>query len=202
MKKFIKKSVLLAATMSMLALGACNLFAPRKAENPETPTPWNTFFINSTLTVQNLVYSYNYQQNALKFGDILSTHFTFHFAIQDVKDFGTLSYWNADNEKEMLVNLHKNLSSKNVQMILELTPLAGQPDQIAAANAWIYRSYEIHIIGQTKDISIYKGRCALFLESDNGFWKIRDWYDYRTETEDIPDPSWGQLKYYQDNLDV
>lgn len=190
--------VLMIATMSLLVLGACDLFAPRKAEDPETPTPWNTFFINSTLTVQNLVYSYNYQQNALKFGDILSTNFTFHFATQDINDYGTPTSWNSDSEKEMLVNLHENLSNKNERMVLTLTTITTQPDQVNATNAWIYRSYRLEIQNNAKEILLYQGRCAIYLESDNGFWKIKDWFDYRTESN----PSWGQLKYYQDNRNV
>ncbi|HNX01442.1 MAG TPA: hypothetical protein PKK33_08765, partial [Candidatus Cloacimonadota bacterium] len=149
-------------------------------------------------TEQNLVYSYSYQQDAIKFGDILSSNFIFHFAVQDVSDYGTPVSWNSDNEKDMLVNLHKNLSDKNVKMQLTLTSIPSQPDQINATNAWIYRTYEILITGNSKDIYIYRGRCALYMEPDNGFWKIREWNDYRTESN----PSWGLLKYYQDNTDV
>jgi hypothetical protein len=187
-----------AATISLLGLGACDLFAPRKAESPETPAPWNTYFINTSLTEQNLIFSYDYQQNAIKFGNILKDNFVFHFAVQDISDYGTPQVWNADSEKEMLVNLHKNLSNKNEKMSLDLVTIPSQPDQITATNAWIYRNYEILIVQRTKEILIYRGRCAIYLESDNGFWKIKDWYDYRTETN----PSWGQLKYYQDNQDV
>jgi hypothetical protein len=198
MKRNFRILALCIATMSLMALGACDLFSPRKAESPETPIPWNTFFINSSLTVQNLVFSYNYNQNALKFGDILSPNFTFHFAIQDVSDYNTPNTWNVDSEKEMLVNLHKNLSNKNEYMTLELTPIASQPDQATATNAWVYRNYEIRILGHAKEIYIYKGRCSLYLESDSGFWKIKNWYDYRTESNS----SWGQLKYFQDNNNV
>jgi hypothetical protein len=98
----------------------------------------------------------------------------------------------------MLVNLHKNISNKDEYMTLELITIPSQPDQETATNAWIYRNYEIHVLNQAKEINIYKGRCALYLESDNGFWKIKEWYDYRTESY----PSWGQLKYYQDNQNV
>jgi hypothetical protein len=202
MNKNMRLLVLLAATISLLLLGACDLFAPRKAEDPETPTPWNTFFINSSLTVQNLVFSYDYPQNALKYGDILSSNFAFHFAIQDVNDFGTPVSWNAESEQEMLVNLHRNLSNKDEAMQLELNTIPAQPDQVTATNAWIYRSYVISINSHSQEIPFYRGRCAIYLESDNGFWKIKDWFDYRTESNTEPNHSWGQLKYYQDNQDV
>lgn len=194
----MKKLVLFIATMSLLALGACELFAPRKAQEPVEPVDWNTFFINPALTEDNLEYSYNHHQNALKYGDILSTNFTFRFAVQDINDYGTPVSWNAENEKEMLVNLHENLSNKNEKMELILEAISDQPDQINATNAWIYRKYTILIQSEAKEILTYEGRCALYLESDNGFWKIKEWNDYRTESAH----SWGLLKYYQDNQDV
>lgn len=172
-------------------LSGCGLFNVREAEMPASPVDWNSFQTTPQKVLENLLYSYNYRENVYNYSSLFTDNFTFYFDAQDVNDFDTPSSWNKSSEIDMLMNTFQRInSSSEMQLILNTIP--GQNDNIQANQAWLYRSYELSVPHSINTIpQLFQGKLRVVLTKDqNGFWKIKEWNDYRTLTNN----TWGRMK--------
>jgi hypothetical protein len=176
----------------LLFLGGCDVFTLRDAEEPDKPPLWNSFYTTWQLALQNLEYGYEDERNLAKFSDLFMPGFRFYFAPQDVNDYNISTVWTRDSERDMLYNLH----SMSGAITVTLEPIASQNDDLSSTPIKLYRTYTV-----TRDNAgttfIYKGKAEIQMVQDNGFWRIINWYDYRSdpEPEQSLKPTWGKLKY-------
>ncbi len=184
--KFVRISILI--TVSII-ISSCGIFEPRDNEEPEQPAPWVSNPVNAEQILTNLQYSYNYSQNATNYNAIFTSDYTFHFSNQDILEHGTPETMNKLEEMDMLINLHKNLSGSNDEVVLSFYEIDSESDQINSDTAVLYRSYEIQVTsnGQT---TTYSGKAEFHLIS-TGRWFISQWYDFRSDSN----KTWGKLKY-------
>ena len=175
----------------ILILSGCNIFQPRKAEEPRPPAQWHPFTVTALMCLENLVFSYNYKQNMFNFERILSNDFVFYFDRNDVTDFSLPISWEKDAEKEMLINAHQRVEGDRA-MDLILTSIVNQPDDIGLNIAWIYRNYELFVYHDDQNISnTFAGQFQLLLERENdGLWRIMEWHDFRKDSL----WTWGRMK--------
>ena len=166
----------------IISINSCYLFQPRKAEEPVGKVEWNHFTILPYLTLENLIYSYNYSENSDRYGTILSSDFLFYFDQQDVHDYGFPVSWGKDSEIYM-----RSLVTNKTK--LELTIINDQEDVVLSEEALIYRNYSLTLLSSS---DIFAGRFALQLKrEDDGFWRIKKWEDFRNEDKE----TWGRFKY-------
>lgn len=184
--------ILIALAILLLILPGCGIFSPRDADPPEGSSPWFTFPIKWEQTYDDLQYIYLYRLNKQKAADFLSTDFIFHFASQDVTDLGYPSTWNRTAEQNMLNHFHDVMTSQGYKLQITMEPVEDQEDEISSNKVWLYRSYEIKIINaQQQVVETYAGKCRLYMEPVSSLWKIKEWWDYRTNATN----TWGKLKY-------
>jgi len=166
---------------------SCNIFHPRDSEEPSKPPEWNIITNTADRCLENLLFVYNYKQNAINYHRILSDQFTFNFDLQDVQDFGVPVVWGKQQEIEMLINLHQ-YSNKYQDIFLYLEQVPNQTDNYGATSVTFFRNYILRIDSLNKTL---KGRFQLLVEKDtDGLWRIKTWHDYRIN--DIW--TWGRLK--------
>ncbi len=174
-------------------LSGCDIFTLRESEEPDKPPLWNSFFTTTELAVENLEYSYEDERNAAKYSDLFMPNFRFHFATQDINDYNINLTWTREVERDMLYNLHNLIEEVAID---SLNPIPGQADDLNATPARLYRQYQISLThsGQT---TVYAGKMELQMVQDNGFWRILNWYDYRSDPlpQQTLKPTWGKLKY-------
>lgn len=175
----------------LLLIASCRIFEPREAEKPGKPVEWNAFPTSPEKCMENLIYSYNYRENVYQYGSLLSDEFKFYFDPQDVSDFTTPSMWYKTNEIDMLMNVYQQTGDTQ-ELNLVLSAIPGQSDNYYANNAWIYRFYELQVNHSLTNLSTdFSGKFQILLEREsNGLWKIKEWYDYRNQSE----WTWGRMK--------
>ncbi len=169
-------------------MAGCDLFKLRDTDPPADPAPWNYDYTAAGSVVANLRYCYIDVRNYVKYIGLFSHDYRFHFAAQDVNDYNINQLWDRSDERDMLNNLHNWLGGGKIDLTWQ--PIANQSDEINPADAVIYRSYVL----TTRRNNVqqeYQGRMELHLRFQDGVWKIRNWYDFRSGTL----PSWGKLKY-------
>jgi hypothetical protein len=171
-------------------LCGCDIFTLRDADPPTPPPPWHNFYTRWQDTLDNMKYGYDDKRNMVKYSDLFMTNFRFYFAPQDVNDFSITGVWGRNNERDMLYSLNNWADSVR---IAELSPIATQEDDTLSIPIRIYRKYTI-IAKHNSETRTYAGKMELQMVQDNGFWRILNWYDYRTSTPPIL-PTWGKLKY-------
>lgn len=138
--------------------------------------------------MQNLQYCYEDERNVVKYSGIFSQDYRFQFAPQDVNDYGISISWGRPQEQDMLLILHSQCDSLDLD--LELIP--GQSDDISSSLAKIYRKYTLNVYKNGNPIPVqHMGNIELHIRKDIGYWYIWKWYDYRSYTA----PTWGKLKY-------
>ena len=171
-------------TLVVLLLGSCNIFAPRKADPPDKLAEWNAFPNTPEKCLENLVFAYNYRENVFQYGSILTDNFVFYFDPQDVQDFTVPDNWFKYNEIDMLMNVYFQ-SNRTSDMKLELIKLPNQPDILHSNYAWLYREYHLYVNHLITNLNQdFYGNFQLYLEREsNGVWKIREWNDYRGQSE-------------------
>jgi hypothetical protein len=173
----------------MLLLTGCNFFTLREAEEPDKPPLWNSFYTTWQSALQNLEYSYEDARNVVKYNELFLANYRYSFSQQDINDYNITGTWTRDNERDMLYNLHNWADSVK----LELSIIPDQDDVIQANLVKLYRSYTLTIT-KGDEIRNYAGRLEIQMRTENGFWRIYSWYDYRiTGTPGLP--TWGKLKY-------
>jgi hypothetical protein len=171
-----------------LLLAGCDLFKVRESEPPTKPPLWNNYSTSWELCLQNLGYCYTDSRNAVKYSGLFTSDFSFHFAAQDVNDYGISPSWARANEQDMLLNLHS--LSDSIQLSLE--NLSGQSDDIGPSEAKIYRKYTLILFKPGKlTTEEYSGNLELQFRQSGGYWYIAKWYDYRAYSQ----PTWGKMKY-------
>jgi len=166
----------------LLITVSCRIFEPRKSEPPLSQAEWNHFPILPGQTLDNLYYAYSYAENREKYREILGEGFRFFFDSQDVQTFNLPVFW--EKEDEILV---RTLMTK-VFSDISFTPMSENDDVLLGESAVYYRNYSINYDGVS-----YQGKMTINIVRENdGFWKIKDWYDYR---ESGIVNTWGRLKY-------
>ncbi len=172
----------------LVTLTSCDLFKVRDSDPPTKPAPWNNYVTTWELGLQNLEYCFEDSRNAIKYINLFTEDYRFWFSAQDVNDFNLNPSWTSAQEQDMLLNLH----SQSDSMIVTLTALAEQPDEISAAEAKIYRKYELLRFPTGSETTIlYSGNLELHFRKSGAYWYISKWYDYRAYSH----PTWGKLKY-------
>jgi len=169
----------------------CNIFEPRKADEPDEPVGWNHIPNTPERCIENLVYAYNHRENIYQYGSVLSNQFVFHFDPQDRADFTLPASWGRANEIEMLMNAYQLLGQTQA-IHLTLLPMPNQPDRIQANTASMFRYYILHVNHSQSNLGTeFSGQMQLNLERENnGFWRIREWSDFRVQSE----WTWGRMK--------
>lgn len=186
--KLLKYSlIIIIISMSL----SCRFFDPRESEDPSKPADWNAFQVTPQKTLENLIYSYNYRENVYNYSYIFSDQFVFHFDNQDVVDFNVPQSWNRTKEIDMLMNLYQSVNQQN-SMTLSFEVIASQPDNIQVDRAWFFRNYTLRFESAINQMPReFYGKMQIYMEKDNsGFWRIKDWYDYRISNN----WTWGRLK--------
>ncbi|HPM01068.1 MAG: hypothetical protein KA886_09005 [Candidatus Cloacimonetes bacterium] len=175
----------------LIIVSGCDVFSPRDAENPEQPAAWHTFQVTPAKTLENLVYAYNYRENVYNYTNLFFDTFYFYFDNQDASDFSIPSYWTKSSEIDMLMNTWQRINPGS-SMELTLTPIPSQGDNIQTNRAWFFRTYQLTIAHSLTDIpTLFTGKFQIYMEKDNnGFWKIKEWYDYRLTSS----WTWGRMK--------
>jgi hypothetical protein len=177
---------LLYCILLILLLGGCEIFDLRDSEYPSAPPNWNSSTGTLQQLEQNLGYCYADSRNVVKYLGLFSSSYSFHFAPQDVVDYGIPATWTRSDEQDMLINLHSQAS----QITLSIEPSAVSPDEILANEARLFRTYQI-TVKNGGNLHNYTGSMELQVRRENGYWYIYRWYDYRIGNE----PGWGKLKY-------
>lgn len=171
-----------------LALSGCNFFELRKAEEPEKPPLWNSFYTTWQSALQNLEYSYEDERNVVKYSELFFPAYRFYFSPQDINDYNITGVWDRDKERDMLYNMHNWADVVS----LDFSTIADQEDDIQLNVVKVYRKYTIEMTGGNTT-RLYSGKLEIHFRQENGFWRIINWYDYRiTSTPQLP--SWGKLK--------
>lgn len=173
----------------LLILCGCDIFSLRDAEQPDKPPLWNSFYTTWQLTLQNLEYGYEDKRNVVKYSDIFMPAFRFYFSQQDINDYNITGSWLRDDERDMLFSLNNWADSVRI----ELQTIPDQPDDIQSNPIRIYRTYSVTAKRST-ETRTYSGRMEIQMVQDNGFWRIINWYDYRSASSPSS-PSWGKLKH-------
>lgn len=127
--------------LAMLALMGCELFKVREAEPPTKPPLWNNFVTTWSACLQNLEYCYSDARNVVKYSSLFTPGYRFHFAAQDLNDYGINMIWGREQEQDMLFSLHDQCDS----LSLRLTEIPNQADLINPSDATIYRSYVLKV---------------------------------------------------------
>ncbi len=179
---------MLILLLLLALLGGCDLFRVRDSDPPTPPAPWNSYATAWDLCLENLEYCYEESRNAIKYAGLFTEDFAFHFAAQDINDYGLAPTLNRAQEQDLLLNLHNQSGDISVS----LYPLPGQPDDIGPNDARIYRGYEVRRFDSDNANPVsYGGNLELYFQKSGGYWYIGRWYDYRATAN----PSWGKLKY-------
>ncbi len=186
--KILQYSIII---LILIMSSSCRFFDPRESEEPNKPADWNTFQVTPQKTLENLIYAYNFRENVYNYTNIFSDQFVFHFDAQDVVDFNVPVLWNKSKEIDMLMNLYQSIGQQN-SMLLSFEAISSQPDNIQVDRAWFFRHYSITLTYTVNSIPReFYGKMQIYMEKDsNGFWKIKDWYDYRISNQ----WTWGRLK--------
>lgn len=172
----------------LVVMTGCDLFKVRDSDPPTKPAPWNSSATSWDLCLENLEYCYEDSRNAIKYYGLFASDFSFHFSVQDINDYNLAASWTAAQEQDMLLNLHNQTDS----IVVNLSGLPDQPDEISASEARIYREYELwrYAPGSAQPV-LYKGELELQFQKSGAYWNIHNWYDYRTFSQ----PTWGKMKY-------
>ncbi len=173
----------------IVLLCGCDIFTLREAEEPVKPPLWNSFYTTWQLALQNLEYAYEDERNLVKSSDLFMPNFRFYFSAQDINDYGISLIWTRDMERDMLYNLHNLADSINV--VLDSIP--GQNDDLQSTPIKLYRQYQV-TVKKNGTRSLYEGKAEIQMQQESGFWRILNWYDYRTDLPSIR-PTWGKLKH-------
>ena len=177
------------AVILILCLLGCNLFEPREADEPRQPAEWHPFQTTPEKCLDNLVFAFNYIENGWKYSSVLSSQFEFHFDPQDRIDFTLPVSWDRVNEIEMLRNAHARLGIDGIE--LELSKIDGLDDLVQANNARFFRRYVLLVyMGDDGFSRNYTGKMELYMESEFGLWVVRQWSDFRDDSE----WTWGRMK--------
>lgn len=182
MRKYVQILVL-------ILLCGCDIFTLREAEEPVKPPTWYNFYTTWQLALENLEYGYEDERNLVKFSDLFMPNFRFHFSAQDINDYGINLDWNRDLERDMLYNLH-NLADS---IFVELNLIQGQSDDVQSTPVRLYRSYKVTVV-RGSEKNIYEGKTEIQMQQESGFWRILNWYDYRSDSPSVR-PTWGKLKH-------
>lgn len=174
--------------LTMLMIGACDLFRLREPQTPTKPPLWNNYATECSLSVQNLRYCYEDARNVVKYSQLFTDDYRFHFSAQDINDYGINMIWNRANEQDMLLTLHNQCDS----LTLNLETVNGQNDDIGATEAKLYRRYDLYAYKTGVSApEVYSGNLEIHMRNLFGYWYISRWYDYRS----LAAPTWGKLKY-------
>lgn len=174
--------------LALLALMGCELFKVREAEPPTKPPLWNNFVTTWSACLQNLEYCYSDARNVVKYSSLFTPGYRFHFAAQDLNDYGINMIWGREQEQDMLFSLHDQCDS----LSLRLTEIPNQADLINPSDATIYRSYVLKAYKKDQSAAeAYEGNLEIRFKKDLGNWYIDLWNDYRSSSL----PTWGKLKY-------
>lgn len=169
----------------VLSFTACDLFRLRESETPENPALWNEPCIEWQQCFENLDNAYANFQNWDRYEGQFTEDFRFYFAPQDINDYSISTVWDRSRERDVLYNLHNWYTKLELEFYNSSTA-----DDIGANLARIYRAYRLTAIRKGSTESYY-GNLELQLVKQNGIWKIKAWYDYRSGAEN----TWGKLKY-------
>lgn len=183
--------LLMLSVFALSVINGCKPFEVRASEEPDKPADWNPFQTTPSLTLGNLVYSYVFRENIYNYGNVFADGFQFHFDPQDAEDLHIPDRWGKTEEIDMLISVYQQILPEH-EIALTLSVLPEQSDNIQSSRAWIYRGYVLTLNHSLSGIpQVFQGKMQLYMEKDNtGFWKIRDWYDYRVQNQ----WTWGKMK--------
>jgi hypothetical protein len=173
------------SSILLMLLCSCNFFELRDSEEPVKPSKWNEPCITWEQSLENVYYAYTEFQNWDRYETQFTDDFRFYFSAQDVNDYNIGTFWNRDQERNVLYDLH-NWAESMVPEFFEVE----QGDDIGENEVKIYRSYILNVYRNATE-SQYRGNLEIHFRKENGIWKIRYWYDYRNSQN----PTWGKLKY-------
>ncbi|MBM4403346.1 MAG: nuclear transport factor 2 family protein [Candidatus Cloacimonetes bacterium] len=174
--------------MLLVLLAGCDLFKLRDADPPADPAPWSYDYTFAGSAVSNLRFCYIDARNYVKYAGLFTSDYRFHFAVQDINDYNISQIWDRGNERDMLNNLHNWMGTGTIELTLH--SIINQPDEINATDAVFYRTYVLKTERSTVEQE-YQGKLELHLRLQDGAWKIKHWYDFRSGVY----PTWGKLKY-------
>lgn len=173
----------------LILLCGCDIFTLREAETPNKPPLWNSFYTTWQLALQNLEYGYEDERNLVKYSDLFLPGFRFYFSPQDINDYGININWTRELERDMLYNLHNLADSVNI----ELETIPDQNDDIQSTPIRLYRSYTV-TVRKDSVFATYKGKMEIQMQQESGFWRIINWYDYRSDSPTMHN-TWGKMKH-------
>lgn len=177
-----------------LLAASCSLFDPRTPEDPsgggvvwQTPT-------SPDIVIENMASALNGE--SILYLDCLDDNFAFYADSSDIDDYPTLNFsdWDKSVENYTLVQLYSAVPEDST-ISAEFLLVTGNPDPPAPEDsATIYRQYTILIPGAqyTPAFGIAELR---MVESEEGLWSIRSWYDARYE-QSSSIRTWAVVKAY------
>lgn len=175
----------------IIFVAGCDIFEPRKADEPiNNQYEWNDYTSTPNQILENLVWSYEYIQNAENYQNIFTNDFVFYFDSQDVSEHGYPSSWSLDNEINVIQDYYFQ-SSDDVSIEIELSTNS-ESDQINSNDAHLYRDYTITTTDEIEDFpNTFAGKLELYLIFEDGVWLIKTWKDFRSDSSD----TWGRFKH-------
>ncbi len=184
---------IIAIIILITGLSGCDIFKPRKSEEPTQPQKWNEFFTAWELTLENLEFAYEDKRNKDNYVQILTEDFEFYMDDNDALDLGLNKQysWDRQSELNLLENMHAYLSDTNgnfdIMFSVENSSASGVNEMEVDV------TYDILITANADSTAAFNGNATIYFEEDSGYWYLKKFYDSRNS--EPTNPTWGKMKY-------
>jgi hypothetical protein len=170
---------------------SCSLFDPRDPEDPSgTGVVWQTP-TSPDIVMENMASALNGQ--SVLYLDCLDDDFVFYADTNDIDDHPELEFsdWTKIVENQTVGSIYSAVPDTSLQA--SFTPVVSNPDPPAPEDSVIiYREYTILIPEAQHEVAFGIAEIHM-VESEDGIWSIRSWYDYRFNSS-TSEKTWAVAK--------